>query len=240
MHSCILCSFSAAFAIWPVRPKFPIPCADFIRRPAFFAHFFCNALCHPRACAAVSHSHSDQVVRTLHPNTCVSTLCANFLYAFAISRLFPSSRFLAQTLLTNTIRCTKTGCSPLGDYFQALLSGCTILPMISCSSFALSKCLQVVGQHRRTRVHTGRDASSVFVWVMSENRRHFALVDKKGVLCIISSVTTSYAIKRVTPSSANLVCTATACWEIAQPSALWHQAILLAVVSCFPCKQLTV
>ena len=44
---------------------------------------------------------------------------------------------------------------PLRGGFQALLSGCTILPIISCSSVALSKCLQMVGQHRPTRVHTG-------------------------------------------------------------------------------------
>ena len=61
---------------------------------------------------------------------------------------------------------------PLRGGFQALLSGCTILPIISCSSVALSKCLQMVGQHRPTRVHTGRDAGSVFVWVMSKNPRH--------------------------------------------------------------------
>ena len=56
--------------------------------------------------------------------------------------------------------------------FQVLLSGCTILPIISCSSVALSKCFQMVGQHRPTRVHTGRDAGSVFVWVMSKNPWH--------------------------------------------------------------------
>ena len=61
---------------------------------------------------------------------------------------------------------------PLRGGFQALLSGCTILPIISCSSVALSKCLQMVGQHRPTRVHTRRDAGSVFVWVMSKNPWH--------------------------------------------------------------------
>ena len=61
---------------------------------------------------------------------------------------------------------------PLRGGFQALLSGCTILPIISCSSVALSKCLQMVGQHRPTRVHTGRDAASVFAWVMSKNPWH--------------------------------------------------------------------
>ena len=48
-------SFSTAFAICLVSLKFPIPCLDFIQRPAFFAYFFCNALCHPRMCGSVSH-----------------------------------------------------------------------------------------------------------------------------------------------------------------------------------------
>ena len=47
---------------------------------------------------------------------------------------------------------------PRRGCFQALLSGCTILPIISCSSLALSKCLQMMGQHRPIKVHTGRNA----------------------------------------------------------------------------------
>ena len=54
----------------PVSPKFQVPCSVFVHREVFarffFAHFFCSALCHPRACAAVSASHSDQLLRTLH------------------------------------------------------------------------------------------------------------------------------------------------------------------------------
>ena len=61
---------------------------------------------------------------------------------------------------------------PLRGGFQALLGRCTILPIISCSSVAVSKCLQMVGQHRPTRVHTGRDAGSIFVWVISKNPWH--------------------------------------------------------------------
>ena len=69
----------------------------------------------------------------------------------------PSSKFFAHTL--------RGG-------IQALLSRCTSLPIIACSSVALSKCLQIMGQHRPTRVHTRRDAGSVFVWVMSKNPWH--------------------------------------------------------------------
>ena len=61
---------------------------------------------------------------------------------------------------------------PLRNGFQALLSRCTFLPIILCSFVALSKCLQMVGQHRLTKVHTGRDAESVFVCVMSQNPWH--------------------------------------------------------------------
>ena len=60
-----------------------------------------------------------------------------------------------------------------------------------------------------------------------------ALVRKEGVWCINLHNGSSYAIKWVTSSSPNVVCTATARLESAQPSALWHQAVLLAVVSCF-------
>ena len=61
---------------------------------------------------------------------------------------------------------------PLIGGFQALLDRCTILPIISSSSVAPSKCLHMVGQYRPTKVHTERDAASVFVWVMSKNAWH--------------------------------------------------------------------
>ena len=48
----------------------------------FPAHFFCSALCHPHACAAVSASHSDQLLRTLHST--VPALYAHFFAAFAV------------------------------------------------------------------------------------------------------------------------------------------------------------
>ena len=61
---------------------------------------------------------------------------------------------------------------PLRSGFQRVLSRCSVLPIISCTSVALSKNLQMVGQHRPTRVHTGRHARSVFVWIMSQNPWH--------------------------------------------------------------------
>ena len=54
--------------------------------PAKLAHFFCSTTCHPRACAAVSDSHSDQLLRTLHPSTSVRASNAHFL---RLSQLAP-------------------------------------------------------------------------------------------------------------------------------------------------------
>ena len=76
--------------------------------PAKLAHFFCSTTCHPRGCAAVSDSHSDQVLRTLLPNTSVLASNAHFLRLSQPAQSVPSSRFLAQTLFRGIIRCTKT------------------------------------------------------------------------------------------------------------------------------------
>ena len=67
-----------------------------------------------------------------------------------------------------------------------------------------------------------------------KNHGTSALLHKEGVLCIICTVGRSGAIKWVTSSSRN-VCTATACSQSAQPSALWHHEILLAFLAtlCF-------
>ena len=110
-----MCSFSAALAVCPVSPKFQIPWSDFVQRQVFSARFFCSALCHPRACAAVSDSHSDQLLRTLHSTN-------PFLHYMPIfcslqsAQSVPSSRFLAQTLFRGIIQRTKTSgdALPLG------------------------------------------------------------------------------------------------------------------------------
>ena len=96
------------------------------------------------------------VINSLQP----SIPAQNFVHFQRLSQSaqsVASSRFLAHTL--------RGG-------IQALLSRCTSLPIIACSSVALSKRLQMMGQHRPTRVHTRRDAGSVFVWVMSKNPWH--------------------------------------------------------------------
>ena len=121
----------------------------------FFAHFFCSALCHPRACAAVSASHSDQLLRTLH-----STLpFLHYMLIFCSLCCLPSQSQRSDSLLKLCLEALFGAQSrvalPRRACFQPLLSGCTILPIISCSSFARFKYLEV---------HTGRDAVSVFVW----------------------------------------------------------------------------
>ena len=96
------------------------------------------------------------VINSLQP--CIPA--QNFVHFLRLSQCapsVPSSRFFAQTL--------KGG-------IQALLSRCTSLPIIACPSVALSKFFQMMDQHRPTRVHTRRDAGSVFVWVMSKNPWH--------------------------------------------------------------------
>ena len=81
-------------------------------QPGFFCSFTlqynCNTTCHPRACTAVCDSHSDQVLRTLHPNKFVPALYAHFLRLLQSAHSVPSSRFLAQTLFRGIIQCTKT------------------------------------------------------------------------------------------------------------------------------------
>ena len=101
----------------------------------------------PRAThVAVLQCLTAIVINSLQP--CIPA--QNFVHFLRLSQSaqsVPSSRFLAQTI----IRCTKTSSLPLRGGFQALLSRCTSLPIISCSSVALSKCLQMMGQHRPTR-----------------------------------------------------------------------------------------
>ena len=86
---------------------------------------------------------------------------------------------------------------PLRSVFQALLRGCTILPIISCSSVALSKCLQMVGQHRPIRVHTGRDVVLYLFGSCPTIHGTLALVHNESVLCISCTVAGSSAIQWV-------------------------------------------
>ena len=121
----------------------------------FFAHFFCSALCHPRACAAVCASHSDQLLRTLHS----THPFLHYMLIFCSLCCLPSQSQRSDCLLKLCLEALFGAQSrvalPHRACFQPLLSGCTILPIISCSSFARFKYLEV---------HTGRDAASVFVW----------------------------------------------------------------------------
>ena len=98
--------------------------------------------------------------------------------------------------------------------------------ILQCCSFQISS---DGGQHGRTKVHTGRDAGSVFVWHFQKINGILALLHKEGVLCVICTVACPDAIKWVTSSSRNVVCTATACSASAQPSA----PVLLAFFTAF-------
>ena len=150
-------------------------CSDFVHREAFsqffFVHSFCSALCHPRARAAVSASHSDQLLRTLH-----STLpFLHYMLIFCSLCCLPSQSQRSDSLLKLCLEALFGAQSqvalPRRGCFQPLLSGCTILPMMSCSSFARFKYLQV---------HTERDAGSVFVWHFQKSTAFYPFSTKKA------------------------------------------------------------
>ena len=141
-------------------------------QPSFFFSFLLQYNVTPTCLCCSVRLADDQLLKTLHPNTSARASNAHFLRLSHSAQSVPSSRFLAQTLFKSIVWCTKTTSFASGRGFQTLLSECTILLIISCSSVALSKCLQIVGQHRPTRVHTGRDAGFEFLWVMSKNPWH--------------------------------------------------------------------
>ena len=99
---------------------------------AFFAYFFCSALCQPRACAAVSVSHSDQLLRTLHS----TPPFLHYMLIFCNVCCMPSQSQRSDSLLKLCLEALFGAQSrvalPRRGCFQALLIGCTILPIISC------------------------------------------------------------------------------------------------------------
>ena len=142
-----------------------VPSSRFLAQILFTGRFFrsfflrislaVHCATHVRACAAVSASHSDQLLRTLH-----STLpFLHDMLIFCSLCCLPSQSQRSDSLLKLCLEALFGAQSrvalPRRGCFQPLLSGCTILPIISCSSFARFKYLQV---------HTGSDAASVFVW----------------------------------------------------------------------------
>ena len=115
------------------------------------------------------------VINSLQP--CIPT--QQFVHQMLIFCGFRSLRSPSQVLDSLLKLCSEASFGaqrqkvlPLRGGFETLLSGCTILRIISCSSVALSECLLMVRQHKSTRVHKGRDTGSVFVWVMSKNPWH--------------------------------------------------------------------
>ena len=76
------------------------------RRRVIKPGFYCSFLLHCKVpptflyIAAVSDSHSHQLLGNLHPNTSVPALYAHFLELWQSAQSVPSSRFLAQILFT--------------------------------------------------------------------------------------------------------------------------------------------
>ena len=132
-------------------------------QPSFFCWFFWSTTCHSRGCAAVSDNHSYQLPTTLNPGT---KFCA-FSAAFAVCLVSPKFQI---------------PCSESERWYSSTTQSVHKFAHNCIRNVPLSKCLQMMGQHRPTRVHTERHADSVFVWVMSKNpwhssprlqRRHF-------------------------------------------------------------------
>ena len=76
------------------------------RRRVIQPEFFCSFLLHCKVpptflyIAAVSNSHSHQLLGHLHSNTSVPALYAHFLELWQSAQSVPSSRFLAQIWFT--------------------------------------------------------------------------------------------------------------------------------------------
>ena len=105
----------------------------------FSAQFFCNAWCHQRAWAALSASHSDQLLRTGHSTHpylhyaqiffCFCCLLSQSERSESFLKLSAEALFGAQRQLVSSGR----GC------FQAPLSRCIVWGIMACSSFGVSK-----------------------------------------------------------------------------------------------------
>ena len=149
-------------------PRFCLEGAFFT---VFSSHFFCSALCHPRACAAVSASHSDQLLRTLHS----THPFLHYMLIFCSFCCLPSQSQRSDSLLRLCLEALFGAQSrvvlPRRGCFQALLSGCTILPIISC--FALSKYLQMAVNMDGPRCTQG-GMLVLYLFGMSKNPRHFS------------------------------------------------------------------
>ena len=217
-------------------------------QPGFFCSFLLQCKMPPTFLyiAAVSDSHSHQLLGHLRPNTSVPALYAHFLELWQSAQSVPSSRFRAQILFTGRfghgffcafllqcvvpptclwcsvcqhsdqllrtlhsthpfLHCMLIFCSfcclpsqsqrsdsllrfclealfgaqsrvalPRRGCFQAILSGCTILPIISCSSFALSKYLQMAVNMDGPWCTQG-GMLVLYLFGMSKNPRHFSL-----------------------------------------------------------------
>ena len=168
--SWIICSFS--FKLWQsakqsqVLNSLPRLCSERFFSTVFSAHFFCSALLHPRACAALCAYHSDQLRRTMHSihpfvhsmlNICgFCCMPSQSQCSGSLLRVCLEASFGAQSRVV----LVRRGC------FQAPLSGCTILPIISCSSFGLFK------EGKRTRVVINKHCLLIFLCKVTSERTH--------------------------------------------------------------------
>ena len=91
-------------------------------------------MCHPRGCAAVSNSHSDQLLTTFHPNTTIPACFAAFAVR-SVSPKFhiPCSNFFQRHFLVHLValkRWFSSGTQSLHNFCHNF--------MLKCCSFQMS------------------------------------------------------------------------------------------------------
>ena len=166
-----------SFGSLPIQSQVSNSLLKFCSQGGFFTifvvHFFCSALCQPCASAAVSASNSDQPLRTLHS----THLLLHDMLIFCSPCCLPSQSQRSNSLLKLCLEALFGAQSrvalPRRGCFQALLSGCTILRIISCSSLARFKYLQMAVNMDGPRCTEG-GMLVLYLFGISKNLGHFS------------------------------------------------------------------
>ena len=173
MH-CILIFWS--FGRLPSQSQVPDALLRFCSQGGFFtvfvAHFLCSALCHPPPCAAVFASHIDQFLTTLHSSHPFLHCMLNSCSICCLSRQSQRSDSLRRLCLEALFGAQSRLALPRRGCFQAILSGCTILPIISRLSFARFKHLHMAVNMQGSRCTQG-GMLVLYLFGISKNPRHF-------------------------------------------------------------------
>ena len=146
----------------------------------------------------------------MHPNTSARAPNALFLRLSQSAQSVPRSEFLASFGAQSRLVLLRRGC------FPTLLMGCAVFAhnfMLKLCSFQISS---DGGQHGPRCTQGGMLV--LYLFSMSNNPRHFRPFPQKNVLCIICTGACSDAIRWVTSSSQNAVCSNN---RFCKSSAIW-------------------